>query len=299
MASAKVCVKFEPIGENVRMTTHRTVPAAISMTLAALLAPAMVYAQETEALPLPLWDLGAFGVGLSQQAYPGSNQMIDRALALPYLIYRGKYLRADRGNLGVRAVKTESMELDVGFSGAFGSNSNAIEARKGMPDLGTLVEFGPRIKWNLGSAPGNGRWRAELALRGVFDLTDNLKDKGFSLEPELIYERTSTGGLRYSTSAGLVFGDPRLTDTFYGVAPVYATAVRPAYAAQGGLIMSRLSLNISKGVTPDLRIFGFARLASLEGAANNASPLVRQNAASTFGVGLTYTLARSSSRAAD
>ena len=38
-----------------------------------------------------------------------------------------------------------------------------------MPDLGTLVEFGPRVKWNLGSGPGNGRWRAELAVRGVFD----------------------------------------------------------------------------------------------------------------------------------
>jgi outer membrane protein len=279
------------------MTTHRLFPAAISMTLVALLAPATAWAQATEALPL--WELGAFGVGLSQQAYPGSDQMIDRALALPYLIYRGKYLRSDRDNVGVRAVRTESMELDVGFSGAFGSNSNSIEARKGMPDLGTLVEFGPRIKWHLGSAPGNGRWRAELAMRGVFDLTDHLRDKGVSLEPELIYERTSQSGLRYSTSAALVFGDPRLTDTFYGVAPVYATPTRPSYAAQGGLIMSRLSLNMSKAVTPDLRLFGFVRLASVEGAANSASPLVRQNAASTIGVGLTYTIARSSTRASE
>lgn len=279
------------------MITHCIFPAAISVTVLALLASATAFAQESEALPL--WELGAFGIGLSQQAYPGSDQMIDRALALPFFIYRGKYLRADRGNLGVRAVKTESMELDVGFSGAFGSNSNSIEARKGMPDLGTLVEFGPRIKWHLGSAPGNGRLRAELALRGVFDLTDNLKDKGVSLEPELVYERTSASELRYSTSFGLVFGDPRLTDTFYGVAPAYATAVRPAYVAQGGLIMSRLSLNISKGVTPDLRVFGFARLASVEGAANSASPLVRQKEASTIGIGLTYTIARSSARASD
>lgn len=267
------------------------------ITLGALALATSAQAQSESALPL--WEVGAFGTVLSQQAYPGSSQNINRALALPYFIYRGQYFRADRGSLGVRAVKTEDMELDIGFSGAFGSNSKEVDARNGMPDLGTLVEFGPRIKWNLGAAPGNGRWRAELALRGVFDVTDDLKDKGVSLEPELIYERSSTAGWRYGTSVGLVFGDQRLNDTFYSVAPAYATAARPAYNAKDGLIMARWSLNVSRSLTPDLRIFGFARVASVDGAANTASPLVRQNIGSTLGFGLTYTFARSSTRAAD
>lgn len=248
---------------------------------------------------LPLWEIGVFGSGLTQQAYPGSSQQVNRALVLPYFIYRGQYFRADRGSVGLRAVKTDTIEVDVGVSGAFGSNSNDIEARKGMPDLGTLVEFGPRVKWNLGSGPGNGRWRAELALRGVFDLTDSLKDKGLSLEPELIFERSTGSGIRYSTSFGLVLGDERLADTFYGVAPAYATATRPAYKAQSGLIMSRLSLNLSQSLTPNLRVFGFARLTSVGGAPNNASPLVRQDMGSTVGFGLLYTLARSDARATD
>ena len=213
----------------------RIAPIAYALLLAtsALFAPG---AHAQEAVPLPLWELGAFGMGLKQQAYPGSSQQIDRALVLPFFIYRGQYFRADRGSVGLRAVKTDAVEVDIGASGAFGSNSNDIEARRGMPDLGTLVEFGPRVKWNLGSGPGKGRLRAELALRGVFDLTDNLKDKGLSLEPELIFERSTGGGLRYGTSVGLVFGDERLTDTFYGVAPAYATAARPAYQAHSGLI---------------------------------------------------------------
>ena len=248
---------------------------------------------------LPLWEVGVFGTGLMQQAYPGSSQQVNRALVLPFFIYRGQYLRADRGSVGVRAIKTDTMEVDVGVSGAFGSSSNDIEARNGMPDLGTLVEFGPRVKWNLGSGPGNGRWRAELALCGVFDLTDSLKDKGISLEPELIFERSTGSGIRYSTSFGLVLGDERLADTFYGVAPAYATASRPAYKAQSGLIMSRLSLNLSQSLTPNLRIFGFARLTSVGGAANSASPLVRQDMGSTVGFGLLYTLARSDARATD
>lgn len=256
-----------------------------------------VMAQEKASLPL--WEAGVFGTGLKQQAYPGSSQQVDRALVLPYFIYRGQYLRADSGSVGLRAVKTDTMEVDVGFSGAFGSNSNDIEARKGMPDLGTLVEFGPRVKWNLGSAPGNGRLRAELAMRGVFDLTDSFKDKGLSLEPELIFERRAMGGVGYSASVGLVFGDERLADTFYGVAPAFATATRPAYKAQSGLIMSRVSVNIFQNVTPNLRVFGFARLTSVDGAANPSSPLVKQNMGSTVGIGLLYTLARSEARAAD
>jgi outer membrane protein len=256
-----------------------------------------VYAQDSA--PLPLWEVGAFGTAFTQQAYPGSSQQVDRALALPFLIYRGQYFRSDRGSVGLRAVKTDTVEVDVGASGAFGSNSNDIEARKGMPDLGTLVEFGPRVKWDLGGGPGKGQWRGELALRGVFDLTDSFKDKGLALEPELIYERTTGGGMRYTVGGSVVFGDERLTDTFYGVAPAYATAARPSYVARSGLIMSRLSLTLSQRVSPNLRLFGFGRLTSVDGAANTASPLVRQNAGSTVGFGLLYTLARSEARAAD
>lgn len=273
-----------------------------SLTLTVAMASQLslpIQAQTHPGGTLPLWEIGTFGTALSQQAYPGSSQVIDRALVLPYFIYRGQYLRADRGSVGVRAIKTDTIEFDVGFSGAFGSNSNEIEARKGMPDLGTLVEFGPRVKWNLGSAPGNARLRAELALRGVFDLSDNMKDKGLSLEPELIYERMSSRDFRYSTSIGLVFGDERLTETFYGVAPVYATSTRSVYRAQSGLIMSRLSLNATYSMTPNLRIFGFGRLSSIDGGANGGSPLVRQSTSSTLGFGLLYTLMRSDARAND
>lgn len=95
-----------------------------------------VAAPETE----PLWELGAAAFGVSQQAYPGAEDRERRALALPYLIYRGPLLRADRGNVGLRALKTERFELDIGFAGAFGSDSKDSDARRGLPDLGTLVE---------------------------------------------------------------------------------------------------------------------------------------------------------------
>ena len=245
----------------------------------------------------PLWEVGAVGAGLRQQAYPGSSQVIGRALLLPYFIYRGQYWRSDEGNFGLRAFKSERLELDIGFAGAFGSNSSEINARSGMPDLGTLFEFGPKLKWKLGDVERKEGWRAEFALRGVFDVSDKLRDKGVSFEPELVYEGTPISSWRYSASLGAIYGDKRLADTFYGVAPIYANASRPTYEAQPGLILSRLSLNVGRTITQDVRLFGFARVATLEGAANVNSPLIRQSHASTFGVGVIYTFAKSSERA--
>ena len=276
--------------------SRRRITPLLAATFAALLAlPAGAQTKEA----LPLWEAGAFATTLSQQAYPGASQNINRALVLPFFVYRGKFLRADEGTVGLRAIKTENAEVDVGFGGAFGSNSNDIDARKGMPDLGTLVEFGPRVKWKLGDTPGQGRLRVDLALRGVFDLSDGFKDKGIALEPELIFERAPSQGWRTTASVGLVFGDERLADTFYGVAPAYRRADRPVYSASAGLIASRLSASVTRTVSPNLRIFGFVRLASVEGAANLASPLVRQNTGSTVGLGLTYVLAKSSTLATD
>ena len=278
--------------------TRSTLTHALIASTAALL-PWTAAAQEGPSQPL--WEVGFLGGGLSQQAYPGAEQNVQRVLVLPYVVYRGKFLRVDRGNLGLRAIKTPTFEFDVGFSGALGSRANDIDARRGMPDLGTLVEFGPRLKWNLSTPtrPGEGRWRAEFPLRGVFDLSDGLAHRGMAFEPELMFERRTLGGTSYSTSLGAVWGDRRLNDTFYGVAPAYATASRAAYRADSGLIALRLSASLSRSLTPDWRVFAFGRYDSVAGAANEASPLVRQKGGASVGVGVAWTWMRSERRAQD
>ena len=268
--------------------------------LALLLAgPVLAQGQPPASSELPLWELGAVGFGVSQQAYPGASEQVRRALVLPVAIYRGKYLRADRDTVGVRVVNQERFELDVGFAGAFGSRASETEARRGMPELGTLIEFGPRLKWNLGAAPADGRLRAEVALRGVFDLSDSLRYKGLALEPRLVYERRGDAGWRYGANVGPLLGNARLADTFYGVAPAYALPDRSAYVAQSGLIAWRLGVSASRAITPDLQLFVFGRLDSVAGAANRASPLVQRTNGTSVGVGLSYTFARSSQRAND
>jgi MipA family protein len=247
---------------------------------------------------LPLWEVGGVGIGVSQQAYPGSDQQVNRALVLPYFLYRGEFLRADRDSAGIRALKTENYEIDVGVAGAFGAGSKTLEARKGMRELGTLVELGPRLKWNLGSAPGSGKLRAEIPLRAVFDLSDKGEYRGWSFEPRLTYEAQSSGW-RYNASVGAVFADTKLAQTLYEVRASEATPTRAAYAAKSGLVAWRLGTSVSRSLDKDWSVFGFARLDTVAGAANDASPLVRKTAGGTVGLGVAYTWMRSERRAQD
>lgn len=259
--------------------------------------------QNQEALRAqPLWEVGGFALGVSQQAYPGSDQQVQRVLPLPFFIYRGEFFRADRDTVGLRAFKTPEFEVDIGFAGAFGSSANDIEARRGMRDIGTLVELGPRLKWNLvnlGKGPGNGRWRAEFPLRAVFDLDDRAAHRGLSFEPKLVFERQALGGWAYSASISAIVADQKLASTFYEVSPAEATAQRAAYAAKSGLVAWRLSTSASRSLGPDWRLFGFVRMNSVAGAANETSPLVRQQNGASVGVGLIYTWMRSEQRARD
>jgi hypothetical protein len=109
--------------------------------------------------PEPRWEAGLVAFGVSQQAWPGAAAQVRRAYPLPYAYYRGSVLRVDRETVGLRAMKTPGFELDVGFAGAFGSRAQDIPVRRGMPDLGTLVEFGPRGTWQLGRSASGVRWQ--------------------------------------------------------------------------------------------------------------------------------------------
>ncbi len=266
--------------------------------LACLLAAGTASAQ-APAASKPLWELGGVALGVSQQAYPGSDQQVNRALALPFFLYRGPILRADGETLGVRAVKTPTVEVDLGVAASLGSSSRQLDARRGMPTLGTLVEAGPRVKWQLGDGPAGAKWQANFPLRAVFDLSDSLSQRGLAFEPELVLSRNTSNGWSWSARGGLVAGNRKLNDTFYGVAPVFATAARPAYEAKSGLIAWRLGASASRPITPDWSFFTFVRVDTVAGAANDNSPLVRQKTGASAGLGVSYTWLRSERRAAD
>ena len=274
-------------------------PLARCVTGASLLLLVSAGAGAQSSNTLPLWELGAVTVGVSQQAYPGSSERVQQALALPFFIYRGDVLRLDGGNAGLRAFKTPTWELDIGASGSLGSRASDTVARKGMADLGTLVEFGPRLRWNISRPTPAEQWRLDLPLRGVFDLNSALAQRGMSFEPELSFSHRTREGTSYSASVSGVWADQSMQSMFYSVRPNEVTATRSAYTAQAGLLSLRLAGSVSHLINPDLRLIFYGRVDSVNGAANQTSPLVQQNTGASMGLVLSYTWKQSEARASD
>jgi len=248
---------------------------------------------------LPLWELGVGAFGAVTPAYPGADDHTSRALALPFLLYRGEVLRADQSGVGARLFRSDRVEFDIGLAGALPSDSDDVEIRAGMPDLGTLFEFGPRLKFKLADLSPTSRLRAELPLRAVIEARGGLRRQGWTFEPKLAYETRGPRGLwSFEGNASVVFGDKRLNRYFYEVAPQYATEGRPAYQADAGLMLARVGLFATRQMNPDLRLFGFVRFESYAGSANRASALHQRSSGASAGVGFAWTLARSKQRAA-
>ncbi|USX23691.1 MipA/OmpV family protein [Oxalobacteraceae bacterium OTU3REALA1] len=273
--------------------------ALASLSMLALTAPAA--AQQLAPTPdpdLPLWEVGLFGGAASTPAYPGSEDRSTRALVLPMVIYRGKVLRADRSGIGARLVNTERVELDLGFALSLPARSDDVAARAGMPDLRSLLEFGPRLKVLLAEPTATSRVRLELPLRVPIELKSGFKRQGLVFEPRVVFEAgDGTGKWQADANVGAVFGNARLHQYFYGVEPQYATATRPAYEASGGLLMTRLGLSLSRRLSPDWRVFGFTRYDNYSHASNRESPLFLRNSGLSVGAGFTWTIHRSAARA--
>lgn len=248
----------------------------------------------------PLWELGVFAGGASTPAYPASSEKSNRAIALPFVIYRGDILRSDRGGVGLRLFHNSDVEFDLGFSSSLPASSDNLPARRGMSDLGTLIEFGPRVKWTFARPSPLSQWRLEVPLRTVMEVNNGARGQGTAFEPEVVYEAFDPrSGVAWSAKASVVLGDQQLNDYFYGVATPFVTASRQAYTAQSGLIATRLSLSASTKLGQDWRLFGFTRLESYANAANRASPLYQQQDGVAVGLGVVWTFARSEARARD
>jgi len=274
---------------------------ALKARLRAGVALSMLSACAAAALPapdLPLWEVGIVGAAASTPAYPGADDRSTRALALPMLIYRGKILRADRSGISARLFDSDRLEFDLGFALSLPARSRDVAAREGMPDLNSLMEFGPRVKVLLTEPGATRRVRLELPLRAPFELGNGFTRQGLVFEPRVVFETgDTTGTWQADASVGAVFGNGRLNAYFYEVAPTYATAARPVYHASGGLMTTRLGMSLSRRLSPDWRVFGFTRYDNLSHAANRDSPLFRKTSGISVGGGFTWTLHRSAARA--
>ena len=248
-----------------------------------------------EGVQKPLWEAGLAGFGLTGPAYPGAADDVARGLVLPWFVYRGPVWRAAGGTVGARVAKNAFAEFDIGLSGALRASSDDVKVRSGMPELGFLLEFGPRAKLNLARPSQDSVVRLELPLRGVFEFNSGVNYRGLTFEPKLTYDNRDLGrGWGFSGSLGLIYGDQQFNQYLYGVSSQYATSSRSASTAKAGLITPRAQLTLSHKLNEDVRMFAFSRTDFSGKGVNSDSPLHLQERGTTLGLGIIWTIGRSS-----
>jgi outer membrane scaffolding protein for murein synthesis (MipA/OmpV family) len=246
---------------------------------------------------LPRWEAG-FGAGLVQLPhYRGSEQSHRWAVPVPYFIYRGDFLRADRG--GARAVLMDGdrvdFDLSLGASPPVQSEDN--RARAGMDDLAPTLEIGPKLNIRLGEGRVDGRpWRLVLRLpvRAALALDGGVRDAGFTLEPVLNLDvKTAWGNV--GVLGGPLWGSRRWHQFNYGVGAADATATRPAYEASSGFAGWQATVGVSRRFGP-VWAGAFWRFDHLGGAAFADSPLRTARQHSSLGLAFAYVFAQSEDR---
>jgi len=249
---------------------------------------------------LPRWEAGIAGAAFTVPDYPASDEYRSLALPAPYFVYRGRVLRADDEGSRLRRRLGANMELDLSGGGALSSDSSGSDARRGMPDLGYLLELGPNLRLSYAGPAHDSAVVINLPVRGVISVGDGgLNWRGAVFAPELAYraDRYLEGRLGIWLSLATEVASTALQRYFYEVAPRYATADRPAYAADAGYLGSSLGLRGSYSLTPRLRLFASLRYYAYAGAENQDSPLFRRDDGYTAAIGLSWTVLQSDQRA--
>jgi outer membrane protein len=245
----------------------------------------------------PLWEFG-LGIGaLAFLDYRGADTGHVYPLPIPYFNYRGRILRADRD--GARAVlfHQEVAELNVSASATEPVGSSAKSARSGMPSLRPTVELGPSLDLHLWeSADRHARLDLRMPARAALTIESSARSIGWVFAPRLNLDLVDVGGhagWNLGVLSGPLFAGRRYHEYFYGVAPQFATAARPAYEPRGGYAGSQALVALSKRF-PGYWVGAFVRYDALSGAVFAPSPLVRSQSYWLGGVGIAWLIGQSS-----
>jgi MipA family protein len=243
----------------------------------------------------PLWELGLGVAGLRLPDYRGSDQGRSYLLPLPYFVYRGTWLKADRDGARALLFDSQRVKVDVSVAATRPSRSDDNTARAGMPDLPGTGEIGPNLNITL-AASLKDRWKLDLRLplRAAVTLQRSPKFVGTTFSPNLNLDIAGLGGgWNLGLLTGPVFADRKYHQHIYGVDAAYATADRPAYQAHGGYAGWQALAATSRRFG-NTWVGAFVRYDTLSSAAFEDSPLVRRRSALTAGFGVSWILATSS-----
>jgi outer membrane protein len=198
-----------------------------------LLVAAGLAAAGAQAADQPLWELGLGAAWVHLPHYRGSDQSRDWLLPVPYAVYRGEILRANRDGARAVLLDSERFDFDISVSAAAPTRSSDNLARSGMADLAPVVEIGPNLNSTLARGAG---WKLDLRfpVHAVFTVQSKPQSIGWTASPVINLD-LQWAGWNLGVQGGPRWASRRYHGFYYDVGTADATAVRPAYAAQGWL----------------------------------------------------------------
>lgn len=256
----------------------------------------LVAARLATAADLPLWEAGAGLAAISLPDYRGSDERRNYLLPLPYFIYRGEFVKADRD--GVRGVLHAGRRFEIDLSAALSPpvNSSRNAARAGMEDLQPVGEIGPNIETTLWQRESV-TFKLRAPLRTAFTLEGSPRNAGWVFSPRLDLALEDFAGSRWQAALrlGPIYASRRHHAYFYSVPAAVATPARPAYDAPGGYAGMQSMLTLSRRFQR-LWVGAFLRHDTLAGAAFADSPLLRDRRYLAGGLGVAWILGESMRR---
>lgn len=245
----------------------------------------------------PLWEFGFGAGGLVFNDYRGAATTHVWPVPVPYFVYRGEYLRADRNGVRGRLLERRWFEFEISANATAPVFSSGSAIRRGMPNLEPTLELGPAARLHLLQA-ADAHWRldVQIPIREAITVTSPPKAIGLIAAPNLNFDFDGQGMLRgwyFGALGGPIYAQQRYHAYFYGVAPAFATATRPEYEASGGYSGSQLLLAASRRF-PRCWIGAYARHDWLAGATFTDSPLVQQRSYWAGGLAFVWMIAASS-----
>ncbi len=266
-----------------------------SMLRIAVLLAAACAAVPLQAKEEPLWEFG-LGVGaIAFEDYRGSDTVHAFPVPVPYFVYNGKFLKADRDGVRGTLFNQDWFEINLSFNLTTPVRNDA--ERSGMPDLKSTVELGPSFDFHLfRSEDAKVKFDLRMPLRAAATVEGSPQVIGWTFTPRFaldIADPWGVAGWNLGLLAGPLFADRRYNQYFYSVDSQYATPSRPEFQASGGYAGTQTITALSKRY-PKFWVGAYMRYDTLAGAVFLDSPLVQRKSYWSAGFGFAWMLRKSS-----
>lgn len=247
----------------------------------------------------PLWEAG-LGIGaLAFPDYRGSDETHVYPVPVPYFVYRGEFLKADRDGVRGELFDREYAELSISVNGTIPVSSEDNAARRGMPDLKPTIELGPSLDVHLWrSADRAVKLDLVMPLRVPITIESSPRSLRWIFSPRLnidIENVAGRAGWNFGAGIGPLFAADKFHQYLYSVPARFAGAERPQYEADGGYSGMHVLAALSKRF-PKYWVGAFMRYDWLGGTQFEDSPLVRRENYLAGGIGIAWMLGESKRR---